>query len=82
MPSIKINKLVSIESNPSNTILETMEQRAYYLNTIAVTDTVVHVAVNWNQVTWSMLVLQWRILSQTKFCLVFAKRNPKFRSVV
>ncbi|HCE2998634.1 TPA: 2Fe-2S iron-sulfur cluster binding domain-containing protein [Vibrio parahaemolyticus] len=26
MPTIKINKLVSIESNPSNTILETMEQ--------------------------------------------------------
>ncbi|ASI96678.1 MULTISPECIES: class I ribonucleotide reductase maintenance protein YfaE [Vibrio] len=26
MPNIKINKLVSIESNPSNTILETMEQ--------------------------------------------------------
>lgn len=26
MPTIKINKLVSIDSNPSNTILETMEQ--------------------------------------------------------
>lgn len=26
MPTIKINKLVSIGSNPSNTILETMEQ--------------------------------------------------------
>ncbi|BDR13089.1 class I ribonucleotide reductase maintenance protein YfaE [Vibrio sp. STUT-A11] len=26
MPTIKINKLISIESNPSNTILETMEQ--------------------------------------------------------
>ena len=26
MPTIKINKLTSIESNPSNTLLETMEQ--------------------------------------------------------
>ncbi len=74
MPTIKINKLTSIESNPPNTLLETMEQaglepeyncRDGHCGRLVV--------ARWIPVKLSTLVLLWLTHKAMKFCHASAK---------
>lgn len=75
MATLKINKLISIESNPSNTILETMEQAGLLPEYNCRDGHCGAVAANWSLVKWSMLVLRWLTHKVMKYYLVSVKQN-------
>ncbi len=78
MANIKINKLVSIESNPSNTILETMEQ-AGLLPEYNCRDGhcgACRCKLESGEVEYVGFAML--ILSLMRYCLVFVRRNQTF----
>lgn len=82
MANIKINKLVSIESNPSNTILETMEQ-AGLLPEYNCRDGhcgACRCKLESGEVEYVGFAML--ILSLMRYCLVFVRRNQTFHLAV
>lgn len=79
MPTIKINKLTSIESNPSNTLLETMEQAGLEPEYNCRDGHCGAAAARWILVRLSTLVLLWLTRKVMKYCLVSVKQRLSYR---